>query len=378
MASHFLAHVPLKDCPVRLCYERDTKKWIISSRYALVEASMEDIFRSIQTLSRMSPNPCVQMKSSDDRVNIEDIARFLTIVCDESLVQNNLKDIMRCFSFDLKSISRKDFLLQLANPKILTLNWCELLFVTAEEPRSSKLALLWAVTNMLLIIISSVIFIIATDPQFQERTKNENPPNEVQILRNGETVCIFIFSIDYMIRVLTAWNVREFVHKNVLELDLLPSVSGEVVEYESANDIFTPQLQEAFSSPWNRTVRFVTNPMNAIDLVAILPFYLTRVVNGDGGGLGVLRILRLCRIFRLARFGKLNEGVTLISRVIRRSIPSLKLLCFFSTIGCVLFGSMIYLCELGNFQSGIGWVRPDKFGDGEEMTPFTTIPRSMW
>ena len=148
--------------------------------------------------------------------------------------------------------------------------------------------------------------------------------------------------------------------------------------YESANDIFTPQLQEAFSSPWNRTVRFVTNPMNAIDLVAILPFYLTRVVNGDGGGLGVLRILRLCRIFRLARFGKLNEGVTLISRVIRRSIPSLKLLCFFSTIGCVLFGSMIYLCELGNFQSGIGWVRPDKFGDGEEMTPFTTIPRSMW
>jgi len=44
---------------------------------------------------------------------------------------------------------------------------------------------------------------------------------------------------------------------------------------------------------------FLMTPMNAIDLLAILPFYLELVLGASGGGvLRVLRIVRLLRLFR--------------------------------------------------------------------------------
>jgi len=125
--------------------------------------------------------------------------------------------------------------------------------------------------------------------------------------------------------------------------------------------------------------------MNLIDALAILPFYL----EDGGGGLGVLRILRLARVFRLFKAPALSEGVTLLGNVIRQSYPSLRLLTFFALIGCILYGSIIHLCEQGTWHgpdsssdddgSGVGvWMRPDTYGTGLERTPFLSIPRSMW
>lgn len=135
-----------------------------------------------------------------------------------------------------------------------------------------------------------------------------------------------------------------------------------------------------------RVWRYATKPLNLIDLVAILPFYLELMFGLGGGGLGVLRILRLARVFRLFKFGTVQEGVTLLADVMQLSYPSLRLLGFFGALGCVLFGSLVYLCELGAwappgdddaYPEG-AWLRLDKFGTGQEPTPFLSIPRSMW
>merc|ERR1711871_571385 len=95
--------------------------------------------------------------------------------------------------------------------------------------------------------------------------------------------------------------------------------------------------------------------MNMIDLVAILPFYVDKLIgdqDGGGGGLSVLRILRLARVFRVFKLGKYNEGMQMFGRVIVASTSALYLLSFFMGISVVLFGAMIYFMEEGTFFPG--------------------------
>ena len=154
------------------------------------------------------------------------------------------------------------------------------------------------------------------------------------------------------------------------------------VAAEAVRGLEEPQSKYGVVRIWH----YGTKALNLIDLVAILPFYLELLFNMGGGGLGVLRILRLARVFRLFKFGAIQEGVTLLSDVMQVSYPSLRLLGFFGALGCVLFGSLIYLCELGEWvppgdddalPEG-AFLRVDKFGTGKEVTPFLSIPRSMW
>ena len=154
------------------------------------------------------------------------------------------------------------------------------------------------------------------------------------------------------------------------------------VAAEAIRGLDEPQSRYGIVRVWH----YGTKVLNLIDLVAILPFYLELLFDTGGGGLGVLRILRLARVFRLFKFGAIQEGVTLLSDVMQVSYPSLRLLGFFGVLGCVLFGSLIFLCELGEWvppgdDDSIpegAFVRVNKFGTGKELTPFISIPRSMW
>jgi hypothetical protein len=136
--------------------------------------------------------------------------------------------------------------------------------------------------------------------------------------------------------------------------------------------------------------------MNIIDLVAILPFYVGKAMGeSSGADLAVVRVLRMVRIFRVLKVGKYNEGMQLFSRVLRNSLPALYLLAFFLTLAVVIFGSMIFLFEHGewhppnstacsdgatcgvNHPGGV-WLRWDMHGFGREPSPFLSIPHSFW
>ena len=111
--------------------------------------------------------------------------------------------------------------------------------------------------------------------------------------------------------------------------------------------------------------------MNIIDLLAILPFFVTVIVleatpEGEDQEdienirqtISVFRILRVLRIFKLARH---STGLKSIAYTLTNSYKELGLLVLFMSMGVLVFASLVYFAE-----------------KDEADTPFTSIPISFW
>jgi|GEM_PF-367752 len=59
-------------------------------------------------------------------------------------------------------------------------------------------------------------------------------------------------------------------------------------------------------NPKIKRIKYMTSPMMLVDIVAILPFYLS-LFNLDFGFLRALRILRIFKLFRLAKFAEFDD-----------------------------------------------------------------------
>jgi voltage-gated potassium channel len=109
-----------------------------------------------------------------------------------------------------------------------------------------------------------------------------------------------------------------------------------------------------YSQPWWGRLRFVLSPLAIIDLLAVLPFYLSM-------GLLDLRFLRLVRLLRLLKVTRYVRALHVIGQVVRRKRA--ELLVTLGMIGLILLlvSSVMYSIE--------SEAQPDKFG---------SIPDTMW
>ena len=107
-----------------------------------------------------------------------------------------------------------------------------------------------------------------------------------------------------------------------------------------------------------RPIRYATSFFGIIDLLAILPTYLSLFLPGSQY-LIVIRILRLLRIFRVLKLVQYIAEANLLLRALRSS--GRKIIVFLFTIMTltVIFGALMYVVE------------------GEE-NGFTSIPRSVY
>ena len=64
--------------------------------------------------------------------------------------------------------------------------------------------------------------------------------------------------------------------------------------------------------PYPKT-KFVVAPLNVIDILAILPYYIGLVLAGSFSGLSVLRVIRLTRVFRLFKFGRYAKSLRVLA-----------------------------------------------------------------
>jgi len=128
--------------------------------------------------------------------------------------------------------------------------------------------------------------------------------------------------------------------------------------------------------------RFVKDPFNVIDLLAILPFYITIIITAfephglDASSIAVLRVIRLLRVFRAFKIGKYTNNVTILVKTFKQSKEGFTLLAFILFLGLILFSSLIFYAEQSEAtfdQPSLSWI----YNNGNP-SPFQSIPASFW
>ncbi|XP_070815641.1 potassium voltage-gated channel subfamily A member 3-like [Chaetodon trifascialis] len=205
-----------------------------------------------------------------------------------------------------------------------------------EYPESSGPARGIAIVSVLVILISIVIFCMETLPEFRD----ERDQAIVLPVINGtalhlqslftdpffviETLCIIWFSFELLVR------------------------------------FFACPSKTSFSK----------NIMNIIDVVAIIPYFITLgtelAENEPNSGqqamsLAILRVIRLVRVFRIFKLSRHSKGLQILGQTLKASMRELGLLIFFLFIGVILFSSAVYFAEAD-----------------EPSSSFTSIPDAFW
>lgn len=170
------------------------------------------------------------------------------------------------------------------------------------DSRETKAGLYFDYAIQLLIFLSVVAFTIETIPDLEAKTQ--------LYLRYFEWFCIIIFSVEYVIRI--------YIAKNKL--------------------------------------KFIFSFYGLIDLIAILPFYLSFGV--DLRSARILRFFRLFRLIKLVRYNRALRRFKLAFNLIKEE------LIMFSVVSIIL----IYLSAVGIYY----------FENAAQPESFSSIFSSLW
>lgn len=276
-------------------------------------------------------------------------------------IRNNVVDPKKLDSTGVGMVGWPEFVQTWRDNRVtVQITGWERLYITLEEPSSSLMSRISNCLVMMLIILSSVAFVLSTCPGLREAPCEDCEPEVPKAFSYIEAICVGGFSVEYLIRILCVHRVRTELFDEDKLLDAM-----------CHDDIPTRP------TGLQRTVKFVLEPTNLIDLVAILPWYLEFLLTKQGVNLSIVRILRLTRIFRIMKVGSCQSAMRLLWLTLRDSLMSLNVLGFYLGIGIVLCSSMTYYAEQGEWEDGAYW-RIDKFGEPGERSPFISIPAAFW
>jgi voltage-gated potassium channel len=154
------------------------------------------------------------------------------------------------------------------------------------ELNDNRLSRLFGFSIQILIILSVVTFSIETIPDLKPQTRS--------ILKSFELFCVIIFSIEYLLRIYVS----------------------------------------------DKKLKFIFSFFGIIDLLAILPFYIS-----FGVDLRSVRTLRFVRLFRLFKLVRYNRAIKHFARAISIAKEEILLFFFITLILIYLSGVGIYYFE---------------------------------
>lgn len=118
---------------------------------------------------------------------------------------------------------------------------------------------------------------------------------------------------------------------------------------------------------------FLVEPMNLIDLAAILPFYLELYLSSHGGASGAGGVLRVMRVVRLMRLLRHSTELQLFAKAISKSAEGLKMLVVLVSVAVLIFSALLWYAERGVLSADGAFVRSDG-----SVSPFPSIPSTFW
>ncbi len=254
-----------------------------------------------------------------------------------------------------------------------------------EYPESSLAARCVAICSVFVIILSIVIFCIETLPHFKHYRIANRTSKHPSALAAAKLVTeippytstastpfdpgatLFRTSRDTSASAQTNWD--DLFYNVIIEEDDIPHLAEPFFIIETVCIIwFTFELMVRFAS-CPQKVAFFKNIMNFIDIVAIIPYFITlgTVIADDSKrqnqamSLAILRVIRLVRVFRIFKLSRHSKGLQILGQTLKASIRELGLLVFFLLISVILFSSAVYFAEVD-----------------AEKTFFRSIPDAFW
>jgi voltage-gated potassium channel len=164
-----------------------------------------------------------------------------------------------------------------------------------------------------LILLNTLAIILHSIPSLRQQYN--------QLFIDFELFSVVVFSVEYLLRL---WSVVE---------------------------------QPAYQKPLSGRIRFALSSWGLIDLLSILPFYIS-LFHVDLGFIRVLRLLRMLRLFRLSRY---FAAMKVISNVLKSKKEELLLCMVFILFLLFITSSLMYYLEHE--------AQPDKF---------VSIPAALW
>ena len=136
-----------------------------------------------------------------------------------------------------------------------------------------------------------------------------------------------------------------------------------------------------------KPVKYITSFFGIVDLLAILPTYLSLIFVGTHYLL-VIRALRLLRMFRIFKLGNHVSQGRILLKSMKNSIPKLTVFLYFVILMVIIFGSIMYLIEgsqpnstFDNIPRSIYWaivtLTTVGYGDISPATPLGQLIASM-
>ena len=192
-------------------------------------------------------------------------------------------------------------------------------------------------------------------------------------------------AFDIFIIALISLNVLAVILESVAELNAVWSTEFYYFELFSVS-IFTIELllriwtivenpEEGYDHPvWGR-IKYLFTLTALVDILAILPFYLSFLIPFD---LRFMRVLRLLRVFKLTRY---SSAMSIMLTVLKQEARAFGAALFVLLLLMIFSASMIFLFEheaqpevFSNIPNSMWWavitLTTVGFGDAYPITPF--------
>ncbi len=188
------------------------------------------------------------------------------------------------------------------------------LYLFLEFPNSSKLAAMFAIFSMLMIVGSVSMTCVTTLPDIP---KDADPTDlKRSPISLSEFAMNVFFGLEFLMKLLTA----------------------------------------------PKRLKFFTSPMNLIDVLAVFPYFIVFAVDARQiSNLAFLKAFRTVRVLRLLRFSKHFETLRVVISILSNSLQDLFTVVFCMLLMSVMWGSLAFYVE-----------------DGVATSQFISIPEGMW